>query len=31
MTPGAQGGPVWQYQFWDRFVRHEKEFGGRIE
>jgi REP element-mobilizing transposase RayT len=19
-------GPVWQHQFWDRFVRHEREF-----
>ena len=23
-------GPVWQHQFWDRFVRHEKEFGHRL-
>jgi len=23
-------GPVWQHQFWDRFVRHEKEFNARI-
>ena len=23
----ATAGPVWQHQFWDRFVRHEKEFG----
>jgi REP element-mobilizing transposase RayT len=22
-------GPVWQHQFWDRFVRHEKEFAAR--
>ncbi len=29
-TRGAWG-PVWQHQFWDRFVRHEKEFGGRLE
>jgi putative transposase len=24
-------GVVWQHQFWDRFVRHEKEFGERLE
>ena len=24
-------GPVWQHQFWDRFVRHEKEFRERLE
>ena len=24
-------GPVWQHQFWDRFVRHEKEFTERLE
>lgn len=23
-------GPLWQHQFWDRFVRHEKEFGHRL-
>lgn len=23
-------GPVWQHQFWDRFVRHENEFGHRL-
>jgi len=23
-------GPVWQHQFWDRFVRHEKEFNARM-
>jgi REP-associated tyrosine transposase len=23
-------GPVWQHQFWDRFVRHEREFGHRL-
>ncbi|MBI3934562.1 MAG: transposase [Acidobacteria bacterium] len=23
-------GPFWQHQFWDRFVRHEKEFGHRL-
>ena len=30
---GARGvsGPVWQHQFWDRFVRHEKEFIARID
>ena len=24
-------GPVWQHQFWDRFVRHEKEFQQRLQ
>ncbi len=24
------GGPLWQYQFWDRFVRHAKEFNDRL-
>ncbi|MCL5005610.1 MAG: transposase [Acidobacteria bacterium] len=24
-------GAVWQHQFWDRFVRHEKEFGARLD
>ena len=24
-------GPLWQHQFWDRFVRHEKEFHERLE
>jgi REP-associated tyrosine transposase len=24
-------GPVWQHQFWDRFVRHEKEFAARLD
>jgi len=24
-------GPVWQYQFWDRFVRHQKEFAARFD
>ena len=24
-------GPVWQHQFWDRFVRHEKEFAARFD
>jgi putative transposase len=24
-------GPVWQHQFWDRFVRNEKEFRARLE
>ena len=24
-------GPVWQHQFWDRFVRHEKEFDARLD
>lgn len=24
-------GPLWQHQFWDRFVRHAKEFNNRLE
>ena len=24
-------GPLWQYQYWDRFVRHEKQFNERRE
>ena len=24
-------GPVWQHQFWDRFVRREKEFAARFD
>jgi REP-associated tyrosine transposase len=24
------GGPLWQHQFWDRFVRHAEEFNQRI-
>ena len=24
-------GPLWQHQFWDRFVRHGKEFHERLE
>jgi REP element-mobilizing transposase RayT len=24
-------GPLWQHQFWDRFVRHEREFKERLE
>jgi putative transposase len=24
-------GPVWQHQFWDRFVRHAREFNERLE
>jgi putative DNA methylase len=24
-------GPVWQHQFWDRFVRHGKELAARFE
>ena len=24
-------GPVWQHQFWDRFVRNAKEFGERLD
>ena len=27
---GTQG-PVWQHQFWDRFVPHTREFGERLE
>jgi len=27
---GTQG-PVWQHQFWDRFVRHAREFNDRLE
>ena len=23
-------GPIWQHQFWDRFVRHAKEYGDRM-
>jgi len=23
--------PLWQHQFWDRFVRHAKEFGQRLD
>ena len=23
-------GPLWQHQFWDRFVRHAKEYGQRL-
>lgn len=23
-------GALWQHQFWDRFVRHEKEFQSRL-
>ena len=23
-------GPLWQHQYWDRFVRHEREFGQRL-
>ncbi len=23
-------GPLWQHQFWDRFVRHAKEFNNRL-
>jgi len=26
---GTQG-PVWQHQFWDRFVRHTREFNDRL-
>ena len=24
-------GPLWQHQFWDRFVRHAQEFGQRLD
>ncbi len=24
-------GPLWQHQYWDRFVRDEKEFNARLE
>jgi REP-associated tyrosine transposase len=24
-------GPLWEHQFWDRFVRHPREFGERLE
>ena len=24
-------GPLWQHQYWDRFVRHKKEFAERLE
>ena len=24
-------GPLWQHQYWDRFVRHEREFAERLE
>ena len=24
-------GPFWQHEYWDRFVRHEKEFNERLE
>ena len=27
---GTQG-PVWRHQFWDRFVRHAREFNDRLE
>jgi hypothetical protein len=26
-----RGYPIWQHQFWDRFVRHAKEFGQRLD
>jgi len=26
----ATEGPLWQHQFWDRFVRHAKEFNDRL-
>ena len=27
----ATRGPLWQHQFWDRFVRHQKEFNERLD
>ena len=27
----GMSGPVWQHQFWDRFVRHQKEFAARFD
>jgi len=27
----ASQGPLWQHQFWDRFVRHAKEFRERLD
>jgi hypothetical protein len=27
----GRGGPLWQHQFWDRFVRNEREFNERLE
>ena len=26
-----RGYAIWQHQFWDRFVRHAKEFGQRLD
>ncbi len=26
----SRAGSLWQHQFWDRFVRHDKEFGHRL-
>ena len=30
-TRRGTAGPFWQHQYWDRFVRHEKEFGERLD
>jgi REP element-mobilizing transposase RayT len=30
-APRGSRGPFWQHQFWDRFVRHEREFLQRLE
>ena len=27
----GSGGPFWQHQYWDRFVRHQKEFNDRLQ
>lgn len=29
-TPRGTQSPLWQHQFWDRFVRHAKEFNHRL-
>jgi REP-associated tyrosine transposase len=29
-APRGTEGPVWQHQFWDRFVRHAREFDNRL-
>ena len=26
----APAGHLWQHQFWDRFVRHQREYGARL-
>jgi REP-associated tyrosine transposase len=30
-APRGTEGPVWQHPFWDRLVRHEKEFAARLD